>query len=492
MKLKPLLLVLSMVSFAYGQEKKASNPMLASFLKVAERDARDMEKAHINALKSADAARFVDLGEKTLRVINESIPKGYEKYQALLKGEEGILKSDAGRFHSQNPETVEIIMRYAAEDVIPSLQPNRDELDSARIDFGASERNQRAKIVSEAVKQLKADTGETFSLNSPLVKSIEQNTAWASRAWETITQRNILLEGYLDAVVEGVDVSKLPTMQEEIEATIHRRMVNMGKALNEVERAAAEEKVKRMAEITQGIEASKLKAQIEAVESLAEEQARLEKAKADQEKKAVEIAASIKIQQTKEEYENAMASLRDQQAVLEKQLAEKALEVDEIIAEKENLAKKLQVTEEMRAMPADAKILVRILSAKGFWAPGPIKTSSTSMRFSSSRYESLEPVPHSLTSLAAAGALNEDAKGLLVLYGILSITKDTERPRLQGGLRAQRSTGTDWKISFEKDSFSSALTQNEQTRKTTKKLQAIQKILREYGDQLVEEGLLQP
>lgn len=490
---KILCLTILMSSWSAAQDKDA-NPMLAGFLRDAERNARSMEKAHIDALKAASAARYVDLGEKTLKVIDEAIPMAYRKYQELLKGEKGILKSEAGRLHSQDQETVEIIMRYSAEDVLPGSTSSDEELDNIRIDFGENERVQRAKIVTEAIVNLKADTGATFSPESAFVKAIERNASWASRAWEMITQRNTLLEGYLAVKLEGVDLSSLPTMEEEISATIHRRMVTIGKALNEVERAAAEEKVKRLAEATKNVEANKLKDQIDALRTLAEEQRGLDAAKAKGEQEAIRIESEKLLQDQREKFESELAEVAARQADLEKQLAAKALEIDEVIAEKERMAKELALAQKVREMPADAKTLVRILAAPGFWSPGDVSQGGTGSKYvtmKDARYDTLEATPHSLTKIAASGALAEDARGYLILYMILSAPGDKDRPRFKGEIGVKEYNGF-CNVRMPTSQFSSVFTQSESTKSLLGQIQEIQKVVREYGDQLVKEGLLAP
>lgn len=468
--------------------------MLASFLNDAERNARSMEKAHINALKSADAARYVDLGEKTLKVIKEGIPRAYRKYEELLKGEQGILKSDVGRFHAQDSETVDIIMRYAAENIIPVVRAEEDKLDKLRIDFGVNERNQRARIVEVAVSKLRENTGAVFSPESKNAKAVEQNAAWASRAWEAITQRNALLEGYLEVKLKGANLEDLPTMEEEIQATIHRRMVTLEESLNEVEREADKERGIRLVQVTREIEAGKLNDQIAALRALAEEKRKYDAAIAKQREQEIEIAAAKKLQSLREEMESEMTLLRERQVELEKELATKALEIDKIVAEKETMEKKLKMDTQLRAMPADAKVLVSILTAPGFWAPGEVGAFGSGGRFfrvTDSRYDRLKAGPHSLSALAAAGALTDDANGYLSLYLILAGTGDKDRPRLKGAIEVVPN-GSQVFVRMPSAQISSVFTQNQKTKDTLKKIQAIQAVVRNYGEQMVKEGLLAP
>ena len=341
---------------------------------------------------------------------------------------------------------------------------------------------------------MKTGGGTDFDPKSGPAQIIEQNTSWASRAWESISSRNTLLRGYLDTPIKGINVSNLPTMQEEIEATIHRRMVAMGKALNEVERMAAAEKVKRMAALTRGIEADKLRDHLKKVEVLAEKQRELDRAYAEAEILEVDIAAKRKMQKTEEEYEAAIAALKAREAALEKELSAKSLALDEVKAESLDLAKQLAMAQKMRELPADAKVLISSLSAPGYWAPGKIEVGgrgATFLTMHHGRYDVTEPVPHSLTKLAACGALSDDPRGYLTLYFIMVSKGDKERPRLEGAIEPRQMK---WGINLRLPSnqFSAVFTQNEDTKSLLKRLKSIQAVVRTYGDQLVAQGLLAP
>lgn len=73
------------------------------------------------------------------------------------------------------------------------------------------------------------------------------------RAYEKIENRNTLISGYQAAVLSGVDVAKLPTMEEEILATLTRQIATEEGFLNEVEKKASDAKAARVVEVTKGI-----------------------------------------------------------------------------------------------------------------------------------------------------------------------------------------------------------------------------------------------
>ena len=67
----------------------------------------------------------------------------------MLRGDHGILKSDAGRFLSQNPEVVGTLLRFVIEERLPlPEQPPVAGAENPRFDFGERERTQRTSSKS--------------------------------------------------------------------------------------------------------------------------------------------------------------------------------------------------------------------------------------------------------------------------------------------------------------------------------------------------------
>lgn len=227
---------------------------------------------------------------------------------------------------------------------------------------------------------------------------------------------------------------------------------------------------------------------------MAEEQRGLDAAKAKGEQEAIKIAAEKLLQDQREKFELELAEVAARQAELEKQLAEKALEVDKVTAEKEKMTKELALAQEVRKMPADAKALVRILAAPGFWAPGEVELGGQGALFvnmGNDRYDRLEAGPHSLTKIAASGALANDARGYLTLYMVLAAPGDKDRPRFKGPIPVKGSNRS-FNVRVPTDQISSIFTQNESTQNLLKQLKKIQDVVRLYGDELVAEGMLAP
>ena len=139
----------------------------------------------------------------------------------------------------------------------------------------------------------------------------------------------------------------------------------------------------------------------------------------------------------------------------------------------------------MRELPQDAKVLLKILSTPGHWAP--VISEGNRLAYNAT-YRSLEPQPHSLSALAACGALDDSPAGIGMLYIIMATKYDEARPRYQQAFHFS-------------DGFASVIApptlQNmalisQDRRDAYERLTKIQRIVREYGEELVAEGVLRP
>lgn len=461
---------------------------------------REMERSHVQAAGSAEVARHIDLGEKTLIVIEEALPAALQQYDETLRGEKGLLKNEAGRFLSQNPDVVETLLRFVLEERFQanSSGPNSDQIDNSRLDFGPRERVQRVELVRQSLKSLtefRGGSGTNFDpKTSQPALTISANASWAARALEQLENRNTLIEGYQAAVPEGVNVTGLPTLEEEILATLGRRIATQEALLNDVEKKAADSKAAKIAEVTKSIREQQLEAYIGDMKSLAAEDARLAAAKAERERQEVELRGKEQLEANKAEYDRRIDKMNQERADLDKKLAALAVELDNKQAEIKTLKDKVVVAKTMRVLPQDAKIIVRILSTPGFYKPTSIQnspvTGTMAMDFSS-RYPGLNPQPHSLNALAGCGALDETSKGIMTMYYILAGSPDAERPRFQEFYPIRFGYPSNTEALVPRD-IDAALTASESARSATKKIQEIQKLIREYGDELVAAGLLAP
>ena len=235
--LTQLLLLGALVQALFAQNNATSQLVRLSVAN----DLRDMERALDKTAASAGIAQYQDLAAKTLRVLDRGLPVALAQYDETLRGENGLLYSDAGRFLAKNPDVVETVMRYVTESRLPlsgGADPN--ELDSTRIDFGENERKQRSQLVEQSALKLAEFEGNLFDPNeSTSARTIIANARWASRAFDLIDSRNRLLEQYALAVPEGIEVSGQPTLEEEILQTFARRIAAGEQLINQVEREAA-------------------------------------------------------------------------------------------------------------------------------------------------------------------------------------------------------------------------------------------------------------
>lgn len=85
---------------------------------------------------------------------------------------------------------------------------------------------------------------------------------------------------------------------------------------------------------------------------------------------------------------------------MDRKFAEMALQLDQQQAKTKSINDQAKISGPLRELPQNAKISVRVLSAKGFY-----KADGNDGRqlHAVPRYESMDPVPHSLDALAASG-----------------------------------------------------------------------------------------
>jgi len=138
-----------------------------------------------------------------------------------------------------------------------------------------------------------------------------------------------------------------------------------------------------------------------------------------------------------------------------------------------------EAEETIRRLPPHVIGRVRLLSAPGFWRPHYVAPCHMDPK---ARYDSLDPVPHSLSSLIAAGCLEPDAQGLFALYVILSTPHDKKRPRMTiPGLPSSHF--------WNPENASRLLQDNASGRKS---LELLQETLATYADDFVALGYLHP
>ncbi len=439
----------------------------------------------MKAQGTPEVGRILDLGEATLTALEDSLPAVVALYDRLLRSENGILNSDAGRYYSQNPEVVETILRYVMESRFPQ-SGQHPEQSSLSINFGANELNMRAEAVSAAIVSLRKLGPSAPVEGSESAKMINANAGWVSRAIELIDSRNTLIAGYLSAVPKALDVSKLPTLQEEVNATFARRIATREALLNEVERKAEKEKAQRLAEITRQIRAEELEDQIAEIEALAEEEKQLRAAIHERQRLEIELQWREKLAASEREFQERMAAMEKTRVELEAKLAAQA-------AELEKARRTMTAETQVRELPQDARVLLRILSAKGSWKPALAYSNKRQIAGARSQY-GLDPQPHSLDVLAGIGALDDTAHGIYMLYAIMATKADTERPRfarvfqLDSDSSAVGGVGGLW---YEQTELAE-LSKSADAKEATKKIRRIQEIVRDYGDILVEQGLLAP
>lgn len=447
---------------------------------------REMEHSKIQASGSAELARHQDLGEKVVAMIEDGIPKALARYELLLRGEKGLLKNDAGRFLSQNSEVVETLVRFVLEERFPiETEGGEKGRDQGRLEFGRRECDLRLQQVRQSMAALQklVDAAKFDPATSPAALTISSNAAWAARQFEKIDNRNTFINGHLAAVPQGIDVSKLPTMEEEVLATVSRRIVTQEKLLNGIEKKAEEDKAVRVAEVTKSIREEQLESYVENLKKLAAQDAKLAAAVAAKEREEAELRLKEQLAENKADYDSRMEKMKQENADAEKQYAELQLLLAQKETEIKSLTGKAKVTTKLRQLPENAKVLVKILATPGFYkAVG----NNGYLYNSVPRYDGMEPVPHSLNALASSGALEDTPNGIVLMHWILTTRIDSERPRAR---RVFAITGNKNNIFYPKDA-AAVISANPDCKEATKKIRELQALIRDYGEELVAAGLL--
>lgn len=181
----------------------------------------------------------------------------------------------------------------------------------------------------------------------------------------------------------------------------------------------------------------------------------------------------------KAEYERAQQTWRERETELRRELA----------AREDELAK-VRGRLTLRELPPDVKARVRILAAPGIWKPQFRKPSHLEGHESVARYP--QEQAHSLSALAAVGALDEGPQGIYALYAVLVAKGDTKRPRFNEVFRIHNDpTQTFW-VDLTLNEMRTEFDQTPERKREYERLVAIQTALREYGDEFVQSGVLEP
>jgi hypothetical protein len=164
----------------------------------------------------------------------------------------------------------------------------------------------------------------------------------------------------------------------------------------------------------------------------------------------------------------------------ERRTAELRLELQRTksqVLDLERAMQTIQTETKLKALPPEVIGRVRLLSARGFWKPhfhAPCDMDPAA------RYESLEPVPHSLAALTASGCLDETPDGMWALYVVLANPRDNKRPRMI-------IAGWPPHLSWDPNDTLRRLQDNPAAYKT---LREVQQTLRVHGEDLVALGYL--
>lgn len=160
---------------------------------------------------------------------------------------------------------------------------------------------------------------------------------------------------------------------------------------------------------------------------LAADESKLAGAVADKEREQVELRLKQQLAANKAEYDARIETMKQERAALDRKFAEMALQLDQQQAKTKSTNDKAKVSKPLRELPQKAKVLGRVLSAKGLY-----KADGADGRrlHAVPRYDSMDPVPHSLDALAASGALEDSPRGVPLMGYLLGGKVDTDWPRV--------------------------------------------------------------
>ena len=194
----------------------------------------------------------------------------------------------------------------------------------------------------------------------------------------------------------------------------------------------------------------------------------------------IEAEFQIDVQRELGRMQQAEDEARRIAADRERRTAELRLELQRTksqVLDLERAMQTIQTETKLKALPPEVVGRVRLLSAPGFWKPHFLAPCHMDGQ---ARYDSLEPVPHSLAALTAAGCLDETPDGLWALYVVLANHHDDKRPRML-------LTGWPSGLAWDPSATLKRLQDNPAAYKT---LREVQQTLRVHGEDLVALGYL--
>jgi len=146
----------------------------------------------------------------------------------------------------------------------------------------------------------------------------------------------------------------------------------------------------------------------------------------------------------------------------------------------------LRVRAALKDLTPEVKARVSILASPGYWKPEMDTESPNLLKADAVYGDGDTPQPHSLTALKAIGALDDSTRGAYALFTVLAIKHDKERPRHPRTFNLAYHRGWPEK----EEERQSQLTKDDGARKDWQFVKEVQEALREYGEELVDAGLL--
>jgi len=385
--------------------------------------------------------------------------KATDRYSRLLAD---TLGDDAGRWIGTNDEAVLVF-----------LSLNRD-----AVLYGDAQLDARAMRLGEMTSVLRdydAATLGAFDIESnDAAERILEDATWTLDRQEEVERRIATINRFRQQVPEGADVDDLPTLATAIEqyiGTIAARERLVEESAREKERIAALERRRDQAAST---ERERIETELRRTRELSGISLSI-----------LERDFDLRVAEQQRELANREADIARELAEIEREKSELELELAKRNEQIQQLEEQLNVYEAkvaVRELDPEVRGLVRLLSAPGTWKP----VINNEQQLLADAHYGVEPQPHSLSALTAAGVLDKSPHGAYRLYVVLA-NRFNDRPSYSGS----------WPVDYYMDKYVRlyGVDPEDLARTDTvlySKMQEIQDALREYGDALVEEGLLRP
>lgn len=477
---------------------------------------KELDKIAERRADSAFKERLLTRLQDEAKEASSTLSKASKEVAAYRAELAEMLKSDTGR-------------RIGAD--ADSLRVFRDQYHST---IATPEQLEAAKLQADMVAAgLQEELGKKLTFREPSAlerEGVLQLSMLGRTSMEAASAGLLRLKGLgakFAAETTGASDASAPTLQvalEEYEAQMATggtgvaasveswavAFANVRRTLEtaEARRQAAEHQLQMLkieSEMARGREEGQQKAR----QQLLEQELKENQAEVDRQVKASDSELERKVARLEQDLKDKDAALaaevnrqvqmriadrKEDAAALRADLDAKDAEIRRIkaesgakIAEAEKKVRQLESKLALRELPAEVKQRVRLVASSGYWKPVLNGAANGKQLDPDARYDSIDPVPYRLADLAACGALDSGDGGIYALYVIMANRHNDRGPMTPqwhigyGNGHYPGWDGIDYKKEF---------TKSNESRELYETMKSLNAYLREWGDELVREGVL--